>query len=621
MSGLLDQAGLTAGSGLTNGAGLYKWGNFNPFDPTDLDPYLLFDTGAGSMIGTLENPTLDLDPSNQETLDVITATRSSVATRTLPDGTIALAEQDTVRVDYTQGAELTPTKFQHITNTDFSTGWFPSNITISTNQAIAPDGSQTAIKLVQNNVTNSQFYTRDLISGGDNTYTYSLYAKQADAGKHLYFELGNARASVNLNDGSIYYGPNTFSSGWSNPSVSVVALDDGWYRVAMTATASSSVSSFYAKNHVSILSGSGDGIINDGDGTSGIYLWGPQLEEGTTASDFVANTTGSPKFTGISATYAARVPMILVEPSATNLVTYSEDFSQSSWDKQSGGTGVAPAITSNDTIAPDGTQSADKVVFNKGAADDPSNYSILSDAFPSQQNTASLFIKADTNQRIVIRNSNSWVAYDVTTEWTRIEQTDTGGSLQIGLRDGYGIPNVPDTANVYLWGAQVEAGSVATSYIPTSGGDAAARTRAADQLSLSTSVTSSFFSSTGGGTFYAEFVPRDVLSEQWYLLAGQEYNRRFMYTNVNNTLLRAFDGTNTRTFGAAMVVNQLNRAAFTYTATTQEGSSDGATVPAVSHNGNYLTTTRLYLSDPDGGRQMNGHLKRLLFWPTHSSRL
>ena len=293
MSGLLDQAGLTAGSGLTNGAGLYKWGNFNPFDPTDLDPYLLFDTGAGSMIGTLENPTLDLDPSNQETLDVITATRSSVATRTLPDGTIALAEQDTVRVDYTQGAELTPTKFQHITNTDFSTGWFPSNITISTNQAIAPDGSQTAIKLVQNNVTNSQFYTRDLISGGDNTYTYSLYAKQADAGKHLYFELGNARASVNLNDGSIYYGPNTFSSGWSNPSVSVVALDDGWYRVAMTATASSSVSSFYAKNHVSILSGSGDGIINDGDGTSGIYLWGPQLEEGTTASDFVANTTGS----------------------------------------------------------------------------------------------------------------------------------------------------------------------------------------------------------------------------------------------------------------------------------------------------------------------------------------
>ena len=167
----------------------------------------------------------------------------------------------------------------------------------------------------------------------------------------------------------------------------------------------------------------------------------------------------------------------------------------------------------------------------------------------------------------------------------------------------------------------VKAGSVATSYIPTSGGDAAARTRAADQLSLSTSVTSSFFSSTGGGTFYAEFVPRDVLSEQWYLLAGQEYNRRFMYTNVNNTLLRAFDGTNTRTFGAAMVVNQLNRAAFTYTATTQEGSSDGATVPAVSHNGNYLTTTRLYLSDPDGGRQMNGHLKRLLFWPTHSSRL
>ena len=61
------------------------------------------------------------------------------------------------------------------------------------------------------------------------------------------------------------------------------------------------------------------------------------------------------------------------------------------------------------------------------------------------------------------------MGYDIGTQWTRIEKTDTGGSLQIGLRDGYGVANVPNTATVYLWGAQVEALSYATSYIKTEG--------------------------------------------------------------------------------------------------------------------------------------------------------
>ena len=58
------------------GLGLTK-GGVIPFNPLSLDPYLLFDTQS-SMIGTFENPTLDLDPSVPSTLDVITATRAGV---------------------------------------------------------------------------------------------------------------------------------------------------------------------------------------------------------------------------------------------------------------------------------------------------------------------------------------------------------------------------------------------------------------------------------------------------------------------------------------------------------------------------------------------------------------
>src|SRR6056300_702262 len=109
----MSQLGL--GLGLTRGGGV-------PFNPLSLDPYLLFDTRS-SMIGTLENPTLDLDPSDPDTLDVITATRSGVATYTDEDGLIQTASADTVRVDHVQGEELTPTKFQRIGYTDFSSGW------------------------------------------------------------------------------------------------------------------------------------------------------------------------------------------------------------------------------------------------------------------------------------------------------------------------------------------------------------------------------------------------------------------------------------------------------------------------------------------------------------------
>ena len=160
-------------------------------------------------------------------------------------------------------------------------------------------------------------------------------------------------------------------------------------------------------------------------------------------------------------------PSLLLEPERTNLVPYSEDFSQ--WSKQSGGTGSLPIITSNDTISPDGTQNSDKVVFDKGTSSTVSDLSILTTSFTSQSNTASIYIKADSPQRIVIRNSSTWVGYDIGTEWTRIEKTDTGGSFQIGLRDGYGVADVPSTATVYLWGAQLEEGSYATSYIPTNG--------------------------------------------------------------------------------------------------------------------------------------------------------
>jgi hypothetical protein len=343
-----------------------------------------------------------------------------------------------------------------------------------------------------------------------------------------------------------------------------------------------------------------------------------------TFTDANGNVATAPSDT-VRVDHALGYPAILVEPSATNLVTYSEDFSQSNWNKSSGGTGVVPAITSNDTIAPDGTQSADKVVFNKGTADDTSNYSILSDSFPSQQNTASLFIKADTHQRIVIRNSSSWVAYDVTTEWTRIEQTDTGGFFQIGLRDGYGIPNVPDTATVYLWGAQVETGSVSTSYIPTSGGNAAARTRAADDLVISGSSFTDFYNQSEG-TVYVEVDGRvDSTGNYLFNIKDSTVNTnaiRSRFNSGNYFQIRVNDSNLASISQGSLTLGTVNRVSGSYKSTNAKGSVNGSGEQSVTISSVPSGLSSMHIGSyiPDNF-YLNGHIKRLIYWPYHSDSL
>ncbi len=52
---------------------------------------------------------------------------------------------------------------------------------------------------------------------------------------------------------------------------------------------------------------------------------------------------------------------LLLEPSRTNLVNYSKDFSQSSWVKLGAGTGTTAIVTSDYAISPDGTQNASRL--------------------------------------------------------------------------------------------------------------------------------------------------------------------------------------------------------------------------------------------------------------------
>jgi hypothetical protein len=245
---------------------------------------------------------------------------------------------------------------------------------------------------------------------------------------------------------------------------------DNWERASYTITATATTHNFVI-------------FTNSGSAPASSYLiWGPQVEEGTTASSFVENTTGSPKFiTG--ATYGPRVPMILVEPSATNLVEYSEDFSE--WNIGD----TQPLL--NQITSPDGSTNAAKL-----NALNTSNQGYISNNIPvtaSTTYTFSTYAKKGEQKFVCLvglnpftesyfdlesgtalsNNATSSSIEDVGNGWFRLSatfdaQTSTkfAGIYLSQTGNSLVASSIPNGEGVYIWGAQLETGSVATSYIP-----------------------------------------------------------------------------------------------------------------------------------------------------------
>ncbi len=191
-------------------------------------------------------------------------------------------------------------------------------------------------------------------------------------------------------------------------------------------------------------------------------------------------------------------PALLVEPSAQNLALRSEEFNVSgTWTPVIGGTGSSPSVTANAVVSPDGTQNAETVLLNRGAGNTLTDQSTLAQNITlatSGTYTFSVYAKAtasgDVGKQIFLRAGGvgSLIAYTLTANWVRLTRTETGlasgsNTFQIGNR---GTITANNSVSVDLWGAQVETGSVATSYIPTT---AASVTRNADVINVSGAVS------------------------------------------------------------------------------------------------------------------------------------
>ena len=192
----------------------------------------------------------------------------------------------------------------------------------------------------------------------------------------------------------------------------------------------------------------------------------------------VVPSDGSGDMSVTRATTATRVNAAgLVELVPYNLVLQSQTFENASWFKFGNASGLAPVITANAGAAPDGTLTADRFQFNS-VGTTSSDRSILSQinisATIGSSYTMSFYVKAfapsevGKQLRIALEQGGISSVITLTSDYQRIVFTGVAVATTLNfLVETRGTFTTNTTADVLLWGAQVNEGSTALDYQAT----------------------------------------------------------------------------------------------------------------------------------------------------------
>jgi hypothetical protein len=338
---------------------------------------------------------------------------------------------------------------------------------------------------------------------------------------------------------------------------------------------------------------------------------------------------------------------LLVEPAATNLLTYSEDFTQ--WDNTRSFDDSASAV------APDGTETATSFYMDNTAA---SSHIIKKSAtiVASSTNTFSVFLKPNALSfaRLVLSDttvSDYFEAYfdlstgqiettgggglgtfttatmqDTGNGWYRcaitgIVSSDTSVEARIYLAEADNDFTIDGdgTSGIYVWGAQLETGPIATSYIPTA---SAAVTRVKDDI---TQTGASSLIGQTEGTLYVEVDWRLATGQTRYLLNVNDgtVNNRLLIYNTAGTELRMFAQAN----GGSIEVNQgvsssgfsgIQKIAFAYKTNDFELYRNGSSVDDTTSGSlaALATLTNIDLGQRfNASDQANMHIRAVALYP------
>lgn len=225
-----------------------------------------------------------------------TFTRGSSGTFFNGSGTLVTAGSNVARFDYdpvnhaSHGILIEQQSTNLYTySADFTQGaWNKARASITANAASAPDGTNAAAKLVEDNTAsnNHQLYQYSNVAASGVVYGASFFAKAGErtwcyirffgpafTGSSAYFDLANGVLG-------------TVESGLT---AIIRAVGNGWYRISASMAATGTGST-----PIVLSPTTGNGVQTySGNGTSGFYVWGAQLETGLGTTSYIPTTSAA----------------------------------------------------------------------------------------------------------------------------------------------------------------------------------------------------------------------------------------------------------------------------------------------------------------------------------------
>jgi hypothetical protein len=552
--------------------------------------------------------------------------------------------------------------------------WSKVNTTVTANNIVAPDGLITADTITDSVDGSAAAHsattpTQSFTSGV--TYTVSVYAKAGTLGGTAFVFpasafTSNLTARFNLTTGTVALAD-------AGITASIIPLPNGWYRCVATATATATASST-----IQIRTATTTGSFYQGNGTGTIYLWGAQLETGSSATAYIPTrsvftsrassgtyvggdlvlrsaTTNEARYDHDPATGGAKG--LLLEAAATNLTNYSEQFDNAVWAIN------GLTLSANATTAPDGTTTAD-LLTETAPQDEHQVYQTVSTTAGTTI-TYSCYIKPNGRNFAAIRSyippvsqvacfnltgsgsvtytavggvaSTSGITASISAAgngWYRCVMTGTNqpnpayfcihasatGNISELPSDSSGPSYIGDnTKGIYVWGAQMETGTAPTSYIQTV---ASQVTRAAD---ISTSTAATVFESSwyrqDEGTVFADVSVLSTLKTQQTISFndGTSNNRvelRPVGSVATNIRSDCVVGGVTKYINTAITVaNQQRRVGALAVKANDFRLQSGSS--GISPTSDAVPVVdRLYLNYATfADSEVNGTIRRLTYWP------
>ena len=583
------------------------------------------------------NPSLLLDFANSKVLDPrITFSRTTTAT--YYDGvTTAKAEENLVL--YSQAFD--------------NAAWAKNGITVTANSVAAPDGTTTAETIDDGTVNGYHEVTQGFAPASGTNYTISVYAKQPASNSRRYLNLsvwtgGSAYAAAifDLQTQAISSGAQGSGYAIVSSSCTETYSGSGWFRCVLTVTSGSSATTYFSicTSNTATISSGNYGLITYTGSNQQLYIWGAQLEQRSSATAYTATTTQAitnyiPVLQTASAGQArfdhnpttGESLGLLIEEARTNVATYSEDFGNAAWSK-GGSVVAAPVVTTNQVIAPNGTLTGDQV--DLPAVSGTNAFSLIYFSFTASAlaYTGSFYLKGKNGgEQIWINFTKNGVNYTqtlctLTTSWQRFSLSSTltagGDNFQIGvdLRDS--AQSAKSAQTFFIWGAQLEAGSFATSYIPTV---ASSVTRNADAASMTGTNFSSWFN-YGAMTIYWEATGYYTASGAYEVLdldSGSN-NGRIRTRFVSSEQASQLDASSNLTFsldGGTVTANSFAKVAVGLTQNSQALSLNGGAVVTATAP---FTTVPVPTAARIGtnwvpSEFLNGTIKKIAFYPVKAT--